>query len=475
MKINSFTARGVHGYLKFNLNFFSELTFLIGINGSGKTSALKLILGLTSPSFQYLSKIEYDYCSVTCSTTKDERDIIISSEKVDEGRFNLSLTINGEVYTTAPFEKSKIDFQGLDIADLPIHESRVRDEFEVSEITKKIRELTTPKYLGLDRRVYEGKLIDFRYSQKFRGYIKSSRKKNTELGIDSSPIDYSIEEVQQLVYDYTRKIAQQQPLISEEFKQKIFRQSFSFPEEHVTVEPMPKNVESVSKRKEDVLKAISRLGMSYLNSDIMQYFKKVEELVNEHSRFTAAYKKKNPSAKLNSDGAITGLFNNFEYLQILTKWYNNVNQLKRINEIISFSEAYQEEINELQTPIRRLEKIVTNFLEEGQKKLSIDPDGDINVVLKNGNLANLYELSSGEKQIIIMIAHLIFEEAVKPSGIFIIDEPELSLHIAWQEIFVDSIMAASPNTQFILATHAPAIVSKTERELFCQDLNKDNI
>jgi len=52
-----------------------------------------------------------------------------------------------------------------------------------------------------------------------------------------------------------------------------------------------------------------------------------------------------------------------------------------------------------------------------------------------------------------MIAHLIFEEAQKSSGIFIIDEPELSLHIAWQEIFVHSIMQASPNTQFILATN----------------------
>ena len=94
--------------------------------------------------------------------------------------------------------------------------------------------------------------------------------------------------------------------------------------------------------------------------------------------------------------------------------------------------------------------------------------------LKNNKEANVFELSSGEKQIIIMIAHLIFEEDQKPSGVFIIDEPELSLHIAWQEIFVDSITEASPKTQFILATHSPSIISKVKREQFCQDLNKLN-
>jgi predicted ATP-dependent endonuclease of OLD family len=121
-----------------------------------------------------------------------------------------------------------------------------------------------------------------------------------------------------------------------------------------------------------------------------------------------------------------------------------------------------------------LEDIVSNFLKEGNKSLKITSDGEIKVLLKNGKYANVFELSSGEKQIVIMIAHLIFEEDQRPSGIFIIDEPELSLHIAWQLIFVDSIVEASPKTQFILATHSPSIISKVRREQFCQDLNKWN-
>lgn len=80
MKINSFTAEGVHDYLKFDLTFYPDLTFLIGINGSGKTSALKLILGLTSPAFHYLNQINYKFCEVICSSRDTEKNIKIRSE-----------------------------------------------------------------------------------------------------------------------------------------------------------------------------------------------------------------------------------------------------------------------------------------------------------------------------------------------------------------------------------------------------------
>ena len=74
-----------------------------------------------------------------------------------------------------------------------------------------------------------------------------------------------------------------------------------------------------------------------------------------------------------------------------------------------------------------------------------------------------------------MLGHLIFfEERFKSdTGIFIIDEPEVSLHLAWQEIFVNSILESSPKTQFILATHSPAILSDFEEDL-CEDLAKLN-
>ncbi|MBK7680426.1 MAG: ATP-binding protein [Chitinophagaceae bacterium] len=47
----------------------------------------------------------------------------------------------------------------------------------------------------------------------------------------------------------------------------------------------------------------------------------------------------------------------------------------------------------------------------------------------------------------------------KSGTIFIIDEPELSLHPKWQEDFLAAVEALTPkNTQLIIATHSPIIV-----------------
>jgi ABC-type Mn2+/Zn2+ transport system ATPase subunit len=92
MKLNSFKAKNVHGYLNYDIKFFSELTFLIGINGSGKTSALKLILGLISPSYQYLNQIEYEYAELICSSTEEEKDIIITArQNKKDNTFSINL------------------------------------------------------------------------------------------------------------------------------------------------------------------------------------------------------------------------------------------------------------------------------------------------------------------------------------------------------------------------------------------------
>ncbi|WP_353617106.1 AAA family ATPase [Rhizobium sp. EC-SD404] len=71
---------------------------------------------------------------------------------------------------------------------------------------------------------------------------------------------------------------------------------------------------------------------------------------------------------------------------------------------------------------------------------------------------DVHNLSSGEKQIFVLISHLIFNPLIKKANVLIIDEPEISLHVRWQEIFVESVLNANDQTQLILATHSPSIV-----------------
>ena len=69
-----------------------------------------------------------------------------------------------------------------------------------------------------------------------------------------------------------------------------------------------------------------------------------------------------------------------------------------------------------------------------------------------------------------MLAHLSLNQRLAVSGVFIVDEPELSLHIDWQEKFVDAIQKANPNVQLILATHSPAII--LDRTESCRTLSE---
>lgn len=67
-----------------------------------------------------------------------------------------------------------------------------------------------------------------------------------------------------------------------------------------------------------------------------------------------------------------------------------------------------------------------------------------------------YQLSSGEKQILVILLTVLVEDN-KPHVLFM-DEPEVSLHIDWQQRLIDLILKLNPNVQIILTTHSPAVI-----------------
>ncbi|MEX2411327.1 MAG: AAA family ATPase [Candidatus Paceibacterota bacterium] len=76
------------------------------------------------------------------------------------------------------------------------------------------------------------------------------------------------------------------------------------------------------------------------------------------------------------------------------------------------------------------------------------------------------KLSAGEKQLLSFICYNAFSK----ESPFIIDEPELSLHVDWQRNLVPILMSQRTNNQIIIATHSPFIYSKyPEKELLLND------
>lgn len=70
------------------------------------------------------------------------------------------------------------------------------------------------------------------------------------------------------------------------------------------------------------------------------------------------------------------------------------------------------------------------------------------------------QLSSGEQHEIVLVYDLLFK--VKPGSLVLIDEPEISLHVAWQQEFISDIqrIARLSRLRFVVATHSPQIINE---------------
>jgi len=92
------------------------------------------------------------------------------------------------------------------------------------------------------------------------------------------------------------------------------------------------------------------------------------------------------------------------------------------------------------------------------KSVYINERNILSARMDNGSALPVEKLSSGERQILIMFYLLLFE--AKQGSLIIIDEPEISLHVGWQQRLgkTFSDIARLRDMQMIVATHSPQVI-----------------
>ena len=75
---------------------------------------------------------------------------------------------------------------------------------------------------------------------------------------------------------------------------------------------------------------------------------------------------------------------------------------------------------------------------------------------QDGDTLYPYQLSSGEKQLLVILLTVLVQD--NQSGVLFMDEPEVSLHVEWQQRLIGLIRELNPNVQIILTTHSPAMI-----------------
>lgn len=130
--------------------------------------------------------------------------------------------------------------------------------------------------------------------------------------------------------------------------------------------------------------------------------------------------------------------------------------------LFAYLKGFKEKFSKFSTILEKTNLFHKMLTSKGfaHKSVEISPQHGFIFKSDNGDIIDGYKLSSGEQNEIIMLYHLIYE--VPDQGLLLIDEPENSLHVAWQKTIVDDMkeIADIKRLQVIIATHSPSIVSK---------------
>ncbi|MFE5700002.1 AAA family ATPase [Rhodococcus koreensis] len=124
-------------------------------------------------------------------------------------------------------------------------------------------------------------------------------------------------------------------------------------------------------------------------------------------------------------------------------------------DIVQRLQSVEERIEEAQKPQKRLEELISELFSQGRE---IDFSGEEITVSVNGDRIALGHLSSGERQLLLILLECLRGE----TSTIIVDEPELSMHVDWQNVLVNAMRIVNPRSQLIMATHSPEVMAELE-------------
>lgn len=142
-----------------------------------------------------------------------------------------------------------------------------------------------------------------------------------------------------------------------------------------------------------------------------------------------------------------------------------VNIGNRIIELLTSGDPEdQMKAAEVSAPKKQFQDMIDELFADTNKKIDrksneiqfIQKTTDNGQQTTEGELLTPYQLSSGEKQMLAILLTVLVENR-EPYAL-LMDEPEISLHIDWQQRLIDLIRQLNPNAQIILSTHSPALI-----------------
>lgn len=440
MRIESIAINNLFGYYTYDINLDNQdsLFIITGLNGFGKTTVMKILDNLSQGKLHYFYNLPFDSIKIRIDNEQDplgvSMTLLITKKTIKD---NLVPEKGGNQPDTNVKPEQNVVFQCFAL------DNGTEKKLSEAVLSKKQEPVFRSYYSFNEIRPFYDDARTFNYPNVDRHFNIETRKIKNKKGF---PFD---------IYSKTLKvkfIEAQRLLISEQDEEG----------EQITSKPTIKDVAS---KLEDHLK---KARYEFLDESQRKSNNLIDTLLNS------------------TDEGMSEEDYNKEMEELIP----TVNELKSYNlaseNLIPYKESKKGILSvyikdqkaklEVFSDVLRELNLFSMLLEKkrfSHKKITFSPQYGLKAYTDHGDPIDLENLSSGEQNEIIILYKLIFD--VPSDTILLIDEPEISLHVIWQEEFMEDLeeIARTRRQQMIIATHSPQIIGNRWKQ--CYDLTERNL
>ncbi|WP_186371977.1 AAA family ATPase [Yersinia alsatica] len=405
MKLKSLTVSKLFDRLDYSLYLDQDIiTIITGPNGYGKTILLKIINNFMTKNLQFFFTIKFEYIEIEFAdyTLKLEVvDNILHTEKT-------YLTINKiERFIYQKDAMKNSDFLlGFELEDGQlIQKSYLRSKYKNKFFLKESNnnDINSTKDLEWLDEVIGKTEITFIKAQRLE-----TLNENDDMGMST---ELTIKKFSKDLSRKIRKASEVSSSIAQRLDSTFPRRLFEF-----------SHVDSSPEFIKDRLLGLQDTRSNFIKYGLLEFDEENDSLIFRKNSIEKAY---------------TNVLN--LYIE------DALEKLSAYNELYSKVELFVSLLNEKMLAF---------------KNIKISQERGFYFVSDFGDEIELENLSSGEQNQIVLFYDMIFN--TKENSIVLIDEPEISLHVAWQKEFLDGlhkILKVNHIEKVIIATHSPQVIN----------------
>lgn len=428
-KLKLFEITNLFNQFNVSLPLDEKVNIFLGENGMGKTTILNCLYYVLSGNVEKLNNIFFDSISLTFA----------DGEKFSISHNDISSYVEVYMYGNPPFRRRKVQFESLfTIKELENISKMFREGANEEELKKYYFRVSDVFGMSpsMARRELERYIV-----QQFQKNMTIKADFNNVITFKKNVSEKINEEI--LYFPTYRRIEEDMSNLGIDIEKDRVKSrliQFGMTDVEKNIETLLQTIKSVAIT--GFAKMTGVLLKQYLNGELSEF----ENYKIEQNKLVIALARIGDQIEERDKQRIIELVNNSDI-------YNSENRYL-LNLIKNLIDSYERQ-NMYDERVKTFCSICNNYL-NGKKYIYDETNVELGIYKEKAKKPiSIQNLSSGEKQIISVFSKLYIENI--ENCIILFDEPELSLSIKWQNMFLPDVVNSGKCSTLIAVTHSPFI------------------